>query len=341
MANSFGTHFRIHTFGESHGPALGAVIDGCPSGVRVREDLLTRELERRRPGHHGLQAHAVVSPRNEEDVPEILSGVHESLTLGTPIAVIVRNRDARPADYDRVRTEPRAGHADDVWRDKFGISDPRGGGRSSGRETLARVIGGSFARMFLEQIHPTLKIRGFAARIGPFELTDAERSEIPRVEIDGFTARFPSPRHLEVLEGLRGIQARGDSWGGTAEIRVAGVPAGWGQPVFHKLKSDLAMAMMSVGATSAFELGEGSESARSEGTGFHSDESVYGGIRGGISTGHEIVFRVHFKPTSSILEVAKRGRHDPCIVPRAIPVLEAMTALVLADHALWRRLDQA
>lgn len=340
MASEFGKHFRIQSFGESHGAALGAVIDGCPAGVLFDEALLLKEMARRRPGQHGLSANAVVSPRQEKDQPEILSGVFEGKTLGTPIAVIVRNEDARSKDYDQIKTTPRAGHADDVWKNKFGHSDPRGGGRSSGRETLARVIGGSFAQMFLKQVFPSLKIQGYAIKIGPFELKESERNQAIKVSVDDFTARFPSSRHEEVKTALQQLQEKGDSWGGVAEVRVRGMPQNLGQPIFHKLKSDLAMAMMSVGATSAFELGEGIESSTQSGQQFHQGEQPYGGIRGGISTGEDLLFRVHFKPTSSILNVAKQGRHDPCIVPRAIPVLEAMTALVLADHALWQRLDR-
>ena len=340
MSNSFGTHFRITSFGESHGVGLGVVIDGCPSNVIYQEEILLQQLARRRPGQHNLVANQVVSPRQENDTPEILSGIHEGKTLGTPISVIVRNQDAKSEDYKKIAQSPRAGHADDVWKNKFNHSDPRGGGRSSGRETLTRVIGGSFARMFLKQTNPDLKIMGYALKIGPFELTDAEKENVAKLNVDDFTSRFPSNRHNEVKEALQKIQAQGESWGGVAEIRVGGMPKGLGQPIFHKLKSDLAMAMMSVGATSAFELGDGVAASSKVGTEIHTNEKPYGGIRGGISTGEDLLFRVHFKPTSSILDVAKKGRHDPCIVPRAIPVLEAMTALVLADHVLWQRLDK-
>ena len=340
MSNSFGTHFRITSFGESHGAALGAVIDGCPSNVIYREDVLLKELARRRPGQHGLVANQAVSARQENDSPEILSGVFEGKTLGTPIAILVRNRDAKSQDYEKIAQNPRAGHADDVWINKFGHRDPRGGGRSSGRETLARVLGGSFARMFLSQTHPELKITAYTLKIGPFALTEIEQIQATEINVDDYTSRFPSSRHLEVKQALQKIQAEGESWGGVAEVKVSGMPSSLGQPIFHKLKSDLAMAMMSVGATSAFELGEGMVAALKLGTETHTSEKPYGGIRGGISTGEDLLFRVHFKPTSSILDVAKQGRHDPCIVPRAIPVLEAMTALVLADHVLWRRLDQ-
>lgn len=337
-ANSFGHVFRLSTFGESHGAALGAVVDGCPAGVPFDENILLAELARRRPGV--WDARQVNSGRQESDTPEILSGVHLGRTLGTPIAVLVRNQDARSQDYAALA--PRTGHADQVWRDKFGHVDPRGGGRSSGRETVARVIGGACARMYLRHVHPELRITGFAREIGKFRLTEEEIAVFLREEqnADQFSARYPGCAHMKVREALQAAQAAGESWGGVAEIRVQGVPKGLGQPVFHKLKADLAGAMLSVGATSSFELGTSADGA--SGTEFHRDPhgSVYGGILGGISTGDELVFRVGFKPTSSIMDVAKKGRHDPCIVPRALPVLEAMTALVLADHDLWAKTDR-
>lgn len=343
-ANSFGHLFRITTFGESHGAALGAIIEGCPAGLKFDEDLLRRELARRRPGFWDGEHAAPVSARQEADLPEVLSGVLEGRTLGTPIAIQVRNQDARSKDYDALKNNPRAGHADDTWSAKFGHRDHRGGGRSSGRETVARVMGGAVAMMLLAQIAPKLRIRAYAEALGPHRLTDEEKSTFLKGSeaADRFAARFPSTRAQSVADDLRRIQAAHDSWGGIAEIVIQGAPAGLGQPVFHKLKSDLAMAMMSVGATSGFELGEGLHDAAQTGKSFHQDvaSANYGGIRGGISTGDEIRFRVHFKPTSSILDVAKQGRHDPCIVIRAIPVLEAMTALVLADHTLWSRLDR-
>lgn len=321
-ANTFGTLFSITSFGESHGVALGAVIDGCPAGVQWNEDILLRELERRRPGNA-----SVTSSRNESDKPEILSGVFEGKTLGTPIAVIVRNSDARSKDYEKIALAPRAGHADDVWKMKFGHSDPRGGGRSSGRETVARVIGGAVARMFLHDSAPAFSIRGFASQIGPFEANISDEK--------------PLWQRADVEKLLLAAKSEGKSYGGTAELWLDGVPKGLGQPVFRKLKSDLAAAMMSVGATGGVEIGEGFESTRAEGSQFHRQgEAPYGGIRGGISTGERIVIKVAFKPTSSVLDVAKQGRHDPCIVPRAIPVLEAMAALVIADHVLLSRSDR-
>lgn len=337
-ANQFGQRFSITTFGESHGPALGVLIDGCPAGIPFDEALLKNRLARRRPG-----SSALVTSRNEADEPEVLSGIYEGRTLGTPIAVIVRNTDARSGDYQGLA--PRAGHADDVWKMKFGHSDPRGGGRSSGRETLARVIGGAFAEMFLRAVEPKLSIVGFATAIGPLALGEADERGIDAASgarVDASPARFPSAAQAAaVTQLLTSAKADGKSYGGIACVRAWGIPAGVGQPVFHKLKADLASAYLGVGATAAVEIGEGADSAGAEGSEFHRrGESPYGGIRGGIATGEPFEARVTFKPTSSVMDVAKKGRHDPCIVPRAIPVLEAMTWLVLADHWLWARGDR-
>lgn len=340
-ANTFGTLFSVTSFGESHGAALGAVIDGCPAGVAWDEQMLLRELARRRPGQKAEGREVVVTSRNESDSPELLSGVYEGKTLGTPIAIIVRNSDARSSDYDKIKSSARAGHADDVWRMKFGHSDPRGGGRSSGRETVARVIGGAVARMFLNQAISKFSIKGFASQIGPFELSAQDRSQISSIRVEDFVARFPSSQQNEVEKLLVEAKQTGKSYGGIAELWLDGVPAGIGQPVFRKLKSELAAAMMSVGAVSGVEIGEGFDATQAEGSEFHNQgEAPYGGIRGGISTGERIVIKVAFKPTSSVLDVAKQGRHDPCIVTRAIPVLEAMAALVIADHALLSRADR-
>lgn len=338
-ANQFGSRFVVTSFGESHGAALGVVIDGCPAGVSFDMSLLSRQLERRRPGYHGTAQ--IVSGRLEGDKPEVLSGVFEGQTLGTPLAMIVRNQDARSEDYQQIKGNPRAGHADDMWKNKFGHSDHRGGGRSSGRETVSRVMAGAVAQMMMNQIHAPTAVVGYASQIGPFVLTAEERKEVINQNVDSFQARFPSRRHQEVAELLKTAQEQGESHGGVAEILIQNPPLYLGQPVFHKLKSDLAQAFLSVGATNGFELGLGFESAASKGTEFHlGSVDSYGGIRGGISTGDSILLRVSFKPTSSILDVAKKGRHDPCIVTRAIPVLEAMTWLVLADHYLWSRTDR-
>lgn len=338
-ANSFGSRFVISSFGESHGAALGVLIDGCPAGVHFDMSLLVKELERRRPGHHQGQQQ-VVSGRMETDTPEVLSGVFEGKTLGTPIAIIVRNQDARSQDYESIKKAPRAGHADDMWKEKFQHSDHRGGGRSSGRETVSRVMAGSVAQMLMKQASPRTHVVGYASQIGAFKLTADERVKVSSVNPDQFQARFPSAQHEKVAEMLKKAQDEGESYGGIAEILIQAPPKSLGQPVFHKLKSDLAQAFMSVGATHGFELGGGIEDISLKGTEFHGGSGEqYGGIRGGISTGENITLRVSFKPTSSILDIAKKGRHDPCIVTRAIPVLEAMTWLVLADHYLWSKTD--
>ena len=339
-ANQFGSRFVLSTFGESHGPAMGAVIDGVPAGIPWDDSLLRTELARRRPGSNSWD-----SARAESDDFEILSGVYESMTLGTPIAVLVRNRDARPEDYQQVAASPRSGHADDVWKQKFGHSDPRGGGRSSGRETLSRVIGGSVARMFLDKSFAGYRVVGFAKTIGPLQVQDEDLAALEQSRkpypADDFVARFPSPSQQEATLSLLGEAKRdGLSYGGIAEIWIDGLPAGLGQPVFRKLKAALADASMGVGAACGFEFGAGQSSSLEQGSEFHRrDSSVYGGIRGGISTGERIVYRVFFKPTSSVLDVARLGRHDPCIVPRALPVLEAMAHLTIADQVLWARGD--
>lgn len=339
--NSFGETFRITSFGESHGAAMGVVIDGCPAGVAWDNELLAAELDRRRPGRT-----AIDSARAEMDEPHVLSGVFEGKTLGTPIAVVVHNKDARPGDYDKIKAEPRQGHADDVWVEKYGHADHRGGGRTSGRETVSRVIGGAVAKMVIGAVSPATTVLGFSRQIGPIGLADEELSGVERfvgtTDLDTLTARFPHQEKAAAIEKLlTEAKETGNSYGGVAEVWVDGPPAGLGQPVFDKLKADLAKAMLSVGATTAFELGAGFAATAAEGSAFHRlpDQGGYGGVRGGISTGERIVFRVHFKPTSSVLDVAKKGRHDPCIVPRAIPVLEAMTHLVIVDHILRARAD--
>jgi len=325
------------TFGESHGAALGAVIEGCPAGLKFDHELLQKELHRRRPGQSD-----VVTQRNESDRAEVLSGVFENKTLGTPIAVLIRNQDAKSNDYQNIKNEPRAGHADDVWHEKFGHNDYRGGGRSSGRETAARVIGGAIAQMLNQTLAPKMQVIAYADQIGEFRLTSKEETEFinSNKSIDDYLLRFPSSQHDQVIELLRKAKDEGESFGGSIRLVIRNPLKGLGQPVFHKLKADLASAMMSVGATTGFEIGAGFSSVHQKGTDFHqNNQSVYGGIRGGISTGDEITMRVAFKPTSSILDVAKKGRHDPCIVTRAVPVLESMVHLVLADHILLSRTD--
>lgn len=311
VSNTFGELFRLTTFGESHGPAMGAVIEGCPAGVIWRQDVMDDFLARRRPGGE------LTSARREPDQVEILSGVFEGKTLGTPIGAVIRNRDARPGDYSNPEIKTRRGHATDLWQEKYGHSDPRGSGRASGRETVSRVIGGSVARMLVEQLCREARIESITERIGPVEGDETKMAEL-----------------------LRAACESGESYGGIVRIRISGIPRGLGTPVFGKLKSRLASAYLGIGATNGIDIGDGFASAALSGGEFHSQEQEYGGIRGGISTGDPVSVRIAFKPTSSRLGVAKSGRHDPCIIPRAIPVLEAMTWLVLADLILLSRLDR-
>lgn len=336
-ANTFGQVFKVTTFGESHGPALGLIIDGCPAGVEFTLDLLKANLKRRRPGQS-----SITTSRQEPDEPEVLSGIYQNKTLGTPICIIVRNQDQKSADYDVVLAQPRVGHADDTWKMKFGHTDHRGGGRSSGRETLCRVIAGSIAQMLCQQINPKIRLKSYSSQIGEFVLDHEETKDIWKTNIDNFTTRFPSERDPGIVKFLELAKQEGESYGGVVETQVRGIPAGLGQPVFHKFKSDLSAAMLSLGAVSGFEFGDGFGGVTLKGTDFHHamNSESYGGIRGGITTGDDLLFRVGFKPTSSIKDVAKKGRHDPCIVPRAVPVVEAMAWLTIADHLLWSRLDK-
>lgn len=346
-ANTFGNRFKILSFGESHGPALGAVIDGCPSKVEFDEALLKKELARRRPGQKNSDL-SIVSDRQEQDTPEVLSGVFEGRTLGTPIAIIVKNKDARSQDYENIKKSPRRGHADDTWQTKFEHTDHRGGGRSSGRETLARVIGGTVAQMVLKKTNPELQVIGLATQIGLVKLSAVEISQLESKighssEVDAFSARFPHhEKNMQIEEMLLNAKQEGKSYGGEVLLLIKNPPKGLGQPVFHKLKADLAAAFMGIGATAGVELGSGRDAISQEGSAFHGseDQSQYGGIRGGISTGETISFRIFFKPTATVLDTATKGRHDPCIIPRAIPVLEAMAWMVIADHVLWQRTDQ-
>ena len=299
--NSFGRVLRFTTWGESHGPAIGAVVDGCPPGLELSEADIQPWLDRRRPG-----ASALVSARREPDRVRILSGVFEGRTTGTPISLLIENADARPADYAGL--PHRAGHADRAYETKYGLRDPRGGGRASARETAARVAAGAVAR-----------------RVIP-EVTVAARA----VEIGGSTDEPAWPVMLE--------QARlaGSSLGAVVECIADGVPAGWGAPVYAKLDAELAAALMSINAVKAVEIGAGFEAARRRGED-NADPAMAGGILGGIATGEPVVLRAAFKPTSSVAALGVNGRHDPCVGLRGAPVVEAMVAFVLADHKLLHR----
>jgi len=315
--SSFGESLRLTTFGESHGPAMGAVVDGMPAGIPVALDELQAALDRRRPGR--LSA---TTGRIEGDRAEYLSGIFEGRTLGTPIAVIVRNTDARPSDYDELRTEYRPGHADRSTVLKHGFRDHRGGGRASGRETVGRVIGGYFAQRLLPA---ACRVTAWIESLGPFRsLPDAERGR--------YGMRGVDDDRIEAY--LAELKASGESVGALIACTIDQPPTGLGEPVFHKLKSDLARAVMSVGAVTAFEYGLGHGFGAEHGSAVTQTESNFGGIEGGISTGERIRFGCVVRPPSTVGEKAKAGRHDPCIAPRVLPVIEAMALLVLADHLL-------
>lgn len=341
-ANTFGQFFRWTTFGESHGVAMGVVIDGCPAGVVWDDDLLITQMNRRRPGQKDFQAERVlVTSRDESDQVEVLSGVFEGKTLGTPIACIVYNTNQKSQDYETIKSSPRVGHADDVWKKKFGHIDHRGGGRASARETVARVIAGTVAQMYLRTQFPELHVCSFISQMGPIELTSEDwinwsSKWQARYAVDQYVARFPTDQSKHVEELLVAAKDTGNSYGGLIETWVHRAPVGLGEPVFEKLKSKLAYAMMSISATCSFEIGQGKNLLSQSGSEVHTHQTSdnYGGIRGGISTGDRIAFKVGFKPPSTIGSTAKEGRHDPCVLPRAIPILESMTWAVLADLVL-------
>jgi len=321
--NVFGKMLSMTTFGESHGPALGVVIDGVPGGLDFSQDALQKELDRRAPGKI-----AGTTSRKEPDTPEVLSGIFEGKTLGTPIAVIVKNTNQRSQDYDKLKNEYRPGHADKTTQHKYGIRDYRGGGRSSGRETLSRVIGGYFAGLII----PKVQIRSYITKMGPFIFDE----KIPKdLNADFGPYSFPVPgKDTEIRDYLLKLKKNGDSIGGKVGVVVEGCPMGLGEPAFDKLKADFGKGLLSIGACVAFSFGLGEEMADLPGSQVSKDSTNFGGIEGGISNGEKIFLQATFKPTSTIGEKAKEGRHDPCIVPRAIPVVEAMVKFVLADHYL-------
>ncbi len=356
MASTFGQLFRIATWGESHGGGVGVVIDGCPPRLPLSAADIQVDLDRRRPGQS-----KIVTPRAEADQCEILSGVFEGQTLGSPISIVVRNQDARPSAYEEMRDKYRPSHADYTYDAKYGIRNWQGGGRASARETIGRVAAAAVAKKVLAHIAPALEIIAYVKTIQHLEATvdpDSVRFE----DVESNIVRTGDPAMVDaMIEHIESVRADGNSVGGVVECVARGVPAGLGEPVFDKLDAELAGAMMSLPATKGFELGSGFAGTQLTGR-EHNDpfrmkdgrvrtvSNRSGGVQGGISNGEPIVFRVAFKPTATIMTdqdtVTKdgedttlkgRGRHDACVLPRAVPIVEAMTALVLCDHLLRQR----
>lgn len=326
--NTLGDLFRLTTFGESHGPALGAVIDGCPAGIALTTELIQAQLDRRRPGQSAL-----TTARAEADAVELLSGVFEGKTLGTPIAAIVRNQGQRSGDYDVLKTQLRPGHADAVWLERYKHRDHRGGGRTSGRETLCRVIGGAVAEALLSEALPSLRTVAWVSQVGDLRAAPPPLT-LTRAEVDRHPSRCPDPGVAErIAERIVAAKAAGDSLGGTIDVCVTGLPVGLGEPIFGKLKALLAGALGSIGAVTGVVWGPPDllERITQPGLLFHAQRDAYGGIQGGLANGEPALLRVFFKPPATLADLAKAGRHDPCILPRAVPVVEAMVSLVLAD----------
>ena len=355
--NTFGKIFRVTTFGESHGPSIGAIIDGCPAGLEVDLDFIQKEMARRRPGQS-----KIVTQRKEADFVELLSGVFEGVTTGTPIGILIKNKDARSKDYSHIKNKFRPSHADFTFTEKYGIRDYRGGGRSSARETACRVAAGAIAKMFLKK--NGIEINAYVSQVGSVVLEKSHEG-IDFSKTESNVVRCPDSATAKKMENLiKKIKKDGDTIGGTISCVVKNCPTGLGEPVFDKLHADLAKAIVSINACKGFEIGSGFNASQMLGSA-HNDffekaegkiitkTNYSGGIQGGISNGMPIYFRAAFKPVATILTKQKsiddsgdeikiegKGRHDPCVVPRAVPIVEAMTALVLADHLLRRRLDR-
>lgn len=357
MSSTFGTLFRITSFGESHGGGVGVTVDGCPAGLRLSVEEIQTQLDRRKPGQSIL-----TTPRQEDDTVEILSGLFEGLTLGTPIGMLVRNKDARPSSYADFKDVYRPSHADYTYQAKYGIRNWMGGGRASARETIARVAGGAVAQRLLSTLYPELRVTAWVESVHTVRMPEMDPLAITRNLVDANPVRCPDPDTAEAMfAAIDGARRDLDSVGGVVACAAVGVPAGLGEPAFDKLEAELAKAMLSLPAAKGFEVGSGFAGTlltgsqhndpyvmRDGGVGTESNRS--GGIQGGISNGEPILMRIAFKPTATIgkaqrtvdesgqeRELAARGRHDPCVLPRAVPIVEAMAALVLADALLMQR----
>jgi chorismate synthase len=356
MSSTFGRLYRVTTYGESHGKGVGAIVDGYPPRIALSEADIQPQLDRRRPGQSKL-----TTDRSEADQVSILSGVENGVTLGTPIGLFVANRDQRPSDYSRMRDIPRPSHADYSYQMKYGIRASSGGGRSSARETIGRVAAGAMAEKFLKQAYG-LEIVAWVSAAGTVEALDVDFDQITRSQVETNLVRCPNADAARKMEGaIAAAKEAKDSIGGIVTCTCRGVPPGWGEPVFDKMEAKLAQAMLSIPATKGFEIGSGFVGTRMQGSA-HNDPFVSkgerlgtatnfsGGVQGGISNGEPIVFRVAFKPPATIglsqttadfegeeAVLEAKGRHDPCVVPRAVPIVETMAALVLADFALIQK----
>jgi chorismate synthase len=347
--NTFGTLLKLTTFGESHGVAIGGVLDGCPSGIEIDLDAVQREMDRRKPGQS-----AIVTQRKETDTVEFYSGIFEGKTTGTPIGFAIHNTNQKSKDYSHIKDSYRPSHADYVYDQKYGFRDYRGGGRSSARETASRVVAGAIAKQFLSDV----KINAFVSQVGEMKL------DIPYQKLDldlteSNPVRCPHPETAAKMEEyIKKVRKEGDTVGGIITCVAQNVPVGLGEPVFDKLHAELGKAMLSINAVKGFEYGSGFEGVAMKGS-EHNDQfnqdgstktNYSGGIQGGISNGMDIYFNVAFKPVATIIQPYEtidkegnkvttkgKGRHDPCVVPRAVPIVEAMTALVLADYSLLNR----
>ena len=355
MSNSFGRVFRITTFGESHGKAIGVIIDGCPAGIEVDEAFIQNELSRRKPGQS-----RITTQRSEDDIFEIQSGVFEGKTTGTPISLVIRNKDQKSKDYSHIATKFRPSHADYTYETKYGIRDYRGGGRSSARETAARVAAGAIAKLMLKS--KGIECFAFVSKVGDLSM-DKNIDELDLSLTDSNAVRCPDPGTAEkMFDYIDQVRKDQDTVGGIISGLIKGVPVGLGEPVFDKLHARLGSAMLGINAVKGFEYGSGFEGATLRGS-QHNDEfeisekgevstktNHSGGVQGGITNGEDIYFNVAFKPVATIMQdqqsidkdgnevvVSGKGRHDPCVVPRAVPIVEAMAALVMADFYLIRR----
>jgi chorismate synthase len=357
MGNSFGKLFKITTFGESHGVALGVIVEGCPAGLEIDESQIIAEMQRRKPGQS-----KITTQRKEEDEIEILSGVFEGKSTGTPIGIVIRNADQKSKDYSHISDKFRPSHADYTYFEKYGIRDYRGGGRSSARETAARVAGGAIAKQLLAT--KGITIQAYVSQVGELKLAK-DYSTLNLAEAENNMVRCPDPETAEAMIALiDSVRLDRDTIGGVVSCVITNTPPGLGEPVFDRLHAELGKAMLSINAVKGFEYGSGFEGVKMRGSA-HNDAFVQegkkvktttnhsGGIQGGISNGADIYFSVAFKPVATIMQdqasvneageavtVSGKGRHDPCVVPRAVPIVEAMAALVIADYLLISKTDK-